>query len=168
MKKILQLLPMTYAILLCVLCTAVLITSCASEDNSTMGKSSNTTSSEEVSEKKNNEDDTKACIVLKGEHKLFKNGDGKYLRITKESDRVWCYFLWETNDNGMIASNKLYYSEIRFKLDETVTEPYVKFRWNRSNSYQSTQTIMDKKVIYALIVTNDINSMIDFDRVAEK
>lgn len=111
--------------------------------------------------KKTNKDEVKEETtqgkVLKGNHKLAKVKDNKYFYLYNSPNysSLMCSFIWETNE-GYFSSNYVYYSDIRFQIDQTVTEPYIKFHWDGTNSKSSIQSYV-WNANYVVVVTNNMD-----------
>lgn len=113
---------------------------------------------EESEEIEEIEEESQAGLLFQGNHKLSMVKDNKYFYLYKSTDynTLMCSFIWETND-GYWASNYIYYTHIRFKIDSNITEPYIKFNWNRSNNQNSIQGYIQQNVNYIVIYTNNNN-----------
>jgi len=112
-------------------------------------------------------DESNTGKLLQGEHLLrrFK------VKTTTESRWSGSYFLIGGSSSGgsftktnvsfsfqlpdtTYAMATLPYEKIRVKLDSTITEPYVTFRWNRDGS-EDIAYIMEREVVYMVVHCKD-------------
>lgn len=107
--------------------------------------------STEKSESHDSSDENNSTLgkILKGEHKLIKNGKS-YLMFSSSRNSIT--FTWLYNDQ--ICNSTLPIEKIRFKYDEYAKEPFIKFAWKSTSNNEYLQTYFDKYVSYALIHTN--------------
>jgi len=154
MKKIIYLTPIVYII---ILVSAFIIGSCSSPEPQ-MGTYTGT---EETAKKKTKTEEVKqesyASKVLKGDHKLAFIKDNKYLYVhySPNYSSLICSFIWKTNED-FYSTSYIYFSDVRFIIDPDVTEPYIKFNWNSSNSNSSIKSFVWNSN-YMVVVTNDNN-----------
>ena len=109
--------------------------------------------------------------ILKGEHKLRKMLErsetdsrisGGFFLIVGGlngtiNTSISMKFAWEMND-GTYAISSLPLEKIRVKLDEKVTTPTIKFRWQRwHNSFGTAQVqkLMDSYILYAVLTVRE-------------
>ena len=81
--------------------------------------------------------------VLDGEHKVR--------NIKEVGDQL--FFQWKNNEQQWVTS-KLPLTKIRYQHHDK-SEPTIKFKWRPSYSSESLEDIMEKRVIYLLILTNE-------------
>jgi hypothetical protein len=149
LKRILYITPTIYAI---ILLGFVIFAACSSPEPK-MGTYTETPIKKEVTQP-----DSKSCIIFKGNHKIYPVKDNKYFYVYHATDysTPLCSFLWETND-GFISCSYIKYSDIRFEIDNTIKEPYIKFNWDIDNSKMELQNYIYHDVNYMVVVTNNTN-----------
>lgn len=100
--------------------------------------------------------------LLKGEHPL---NELQVKGSTKPEDAVKkpTYFLFSTtsmtfnvtlNDSTIVTMN-LPMSRVRFRYDETITQPYVKFKWQKGGDVNDVWSIQNQILYVILFVKKD-------------
>lgn len=114
---------------------------------------------------------SKAQTILEGEHKLRKmvertdvktsTSGGFFLFVggfeSSVNTSVTVKFAWQMND-GTYAISSLPLEKFRIKFDEQAKTPTIKFRWERysyAHSTPTTQQLMNKYVVYALLTVRE-------------
>jgi hypothetical protein len=113
---------------------------------------------------------SRVCKSLEGSHELrklqtkenseFKLSGAFFLvagGIDAKSETIeTVLFSWKDNDNNYIIS-KLPLTKFRIKIDNTIKNPYIKFKWRFSFSHSENdmELIMKNNVIYVLLVCSE-------------
>lgn len=91
--------------------------------------------------------------AFQGQHKLMcikpdsTEADCQYMVVTNNQAR----YMWQTNDTAYVMS-VISVGKVRVKLDESVYEPYIKYRWCSCISAGNLQKAIDENVVYVLLV----------------
>ena len=114
--------------------------------------------------------DTTSCeAVFKGDHKLMcanvdSTGDNcKYMVLAGSKVK----FMFETNDTTY-AGIYIPIEKLRVRFDESVSEPYIKFRWcsgQGMNAKVNLQNAVDEKVVYVLMICKKEDRNIDINLI---
>lgn len=94
--------------------------------------------------------------TFKGQHKLMcitpdsTGADCQYMVVFGDKAR----YMWQTNDTSF-AMSVISVGKIRVKLDESVDEPYIKYRWCSCRGSGDLQATIDAYVVYVLLVCSE-------------
>lgn len=107
--------------------------------------------------------------LLTGKHKLqrmYCANKVTYSSGRLSGDKLMAKFAWQMPDS-VYAVCELPVTKIRIKIDNTVTTPYVEFRWdNRAVSCyvnKPIEYIMNDNIFYMLVVCKEDDFPLDFD-----
>lgn len=79
------------------------------------------------------------------------NGEHQVRNIKEVGDQL--FFQWR-NDEKQWLTSKLPLTKIRYQYHDK-SEPRIRFKWKPNHSNETLDEIMEKRVIYLLILTND-------------
>ena len=91
--------------------------------------------------------------AFSGKHELALQNDptvadsGSYMIIANN----FAKYMWKSWDSTYIIST-IPVGNVRVQIDETVTQPYVKYRWVSCNSVADIQRTISTNVVYIVIV----------------
>ncbi len=92
--------------------------------------------------------------ILKGSHllKSFNEiGNDVYLKSTATG---YVGFMWQMNDSSYVMSI-LEEHKIRYKIEEYITNPSIKFRWESEENSTDLNWIFKDEIIYAIVTCTD-------------
>lgn len=92
--------------------------------------------------------------ILKGSHllKSFNEiGNDVYLKSTNTG---YVGFMWQMNDSSYAVSI-LEENKIRYKIEEYITTPSIKFRWESEENRTDLDWIFKEEIIYAIVTCTD-------------
>lgn len=108
--------------------------------------------------------------ILVGEHQLHKLGvpkedvvGGYFIFLggsDEDSGSVTVKFQWLMND-GVYAVSSLPLEKFRIKIDNSIAEPTIKFRWSLGFQHPDIQYIMNSRIIYALLTIKESDWPVD-------
>jgi len=103
--------------------------------------------------------DSYAGKILRGEHKLrpikeYKNEAYHLIRVFFEHKNNKLKFIWQMND-GTYTTSILPVDKVKIKIDESYSEPAVKFRWCSSASSKILSQLIKENVLYAIIICKE-------------